>query len=264
LRRQFGRTKCWGGTARRTRRWWRCRGWRTRTPLHRGAAGGVRDVGARAAADGEPAAAYHDRAGGAEEGVGAAGGRAAERRAGGGVGAHGVGRAGALAHERGPGQPAAPAHDAGGQFGGRSRPEGEDEGYITKLLSKDEPLVLKNKTPSVEEREVVAPEVAAPGEDVLVDAATSPVVKAVEEAAAGGAKGVAKVTIEPHHHKGVFVAKGKEDALVTKNLVPGESVRGADQGGDSRPVGRVVSGRRAGGAGVRADMRGVRDFGLGD
>jgi hypothetical protein len=264
LRRQFGRTKCWGGTARRTRRWWRCRGWRTRTPLHRGAAGGVRDVGARAAADGEPAAAYHDRAGGAEEGVGAAGGRAAERRAGGGVGAHGVGRAGALAHERGPGQPAAPAHDAGGQFGGRSRPEGEDEGYITKLLSKDEPLVLKNKTPSVEEREVVAPEVAAPGEDVLVDAATSPVVKAVEEAAAGGAKGVAKVTIEPHHHKGVFVAKGKEDALVTKNLVPGESVHGTDQGGDSRPVGRVVSGRRAGGAGVRADMRGVRDFGLGD
>jgi hypothetical protein len=35
-------------------------------------------------------------------------------------------------------------------------------------------------------------------------------------------------------------------------------------GGDSRPVGRVVSGRRAGGAGVRADMRGVRDFGPGD
>jgi hypothetical protein len=106
-----------------------------RAPLHRGAAGGVQDVGAWAAADGEPAAAHHDRAGGAEEGAGAAGGRAGERRAGGGVGAHGAGCAGALAHERGPGRPAAPAHDAGGQFGGRSRPEGEEEGYITKLLS---------------------------------------------------------------------------------------------------------------------------------
>jgi rRNA 2'-O-methyltransferase fibrillarin len=32
--------------------------------------------------------------------------------------------------------------------------------------------------------------------------------------------------IEPHRHKGVFVARGKEDALVTKNLTPGESVYG--------------------------------------
>jgi rRNA 2'-O-methyltransferase fibrillarin len=34
------------------------------------------------------------------------------------------------------------------------------------------------------------------------------------------------VIIEPHRHEGVFVAKAKEDALVTKNLVPGESVYG--------------------------------------
>lgn len=39
-------------------------------------------------------------------------------------------------------------------------------------------------------------------------------------------KGGAKVIIEPHRHEGVFVAKAKEDALVTKNLVPGESVYG--------------------------------------
>jgi rRNA 2'-O-methyltransferase fibrillarin len=32
--------------------------------------------------------------------------------------------------------------------------------------------------------------------------------------------------IEPHRHEGCFVAKGKDDALVTKNLVPGESVYG--------------------------------------
>ncbi|KAL8881287.1 MAG: hypothetical protein Q9198_001487 [Flavoplaca austrocitrina] len=42
----------------------------------------------------------------------------------------------------------------------------------------------------------------------------------------GGAKGGAKTVIEPHRHPGVFVARGKEDMLVTKNLTPGESVYG--------------------------------------
>ncbi|CAL9243250.1 unnamed protein product [Arabidopsis halleri] len=40
----------------------------------------------------------------------------------------------------------------------------------------------------------------------------------------GGMKGGSKVLVEPHRHAGVFIAKGKEDALVTKNLVPGEAV----------------------------------------
>ncbi|GMM46298.1 rRNA methyltransferase [Pichia kluyveri] len=44
--------------------------------------------------------------------------------------------------------------------------------------------------------------------------------------AAGGAKGGAKVVIEPHRHAGVFIARGKEDLLVTKNIAPGESVYG--------------------------------------
>jgi rRNA 2'-O-methyltransferase fibrillarin len=35
-----------------------------------------------------------------------------------------------------------------------------------------------------------------------------------------------KVIVEPHRHAGVFVARGKEDLLVTKNLTPGESVYG--------------------------------------
>jgi rRNA 2'-O-methyltransferase fibrillarin len=39
-------------------------------------------------------------------------------------------------------------------------------------------------------------------------------------------KGGAKVVVEPHRHAGVFVAKGKEDALVTKNLDAGNSVYG--------------------------------------
>jgi rRNA 2'-O-methyltransferase fibrillarin len=34
------------------------------------------------------------------------------------------------------------------------------------------------------------------------------------------------VVIEPHRHEGIFIAKGKEDALVTRNMVPGESVYG--------------------------------------
>lgn len=36
-------------------------------------------------------------------------------------------------------------------------------------------------------------------------------------------RGGAKVAIEAHRHEGVFIARGKEDALVTKNLVPGSS-----------------------------------------
>lgn len=32
--------------------------------------------------------------------------------------------------------------------------------------------------------------------------------------------------IEPHRHEGVFIARGKEDALVTLSLVPGVAVYG--------------------------------------
>jgi len=42
----------------------------------------------------------------------------------------------------------------------------------------------------------------------------------------GGARGGAKTIIEPHRHPGIFIAKAKESMLVTKNLVPGESVYG--------------------------------------
>ncbi|QLL34427.1 hypothetical protein HG536_0G02890 [Torulaspora globosa] len=44
--------------------------------------------------------------------------------------------------------------------------------------------------------------------------------------ARGGAKGGAKVVLEPHKHAGVYIARGKEDLLVTKNMAPGESVYG--------------------------------------
>lgn len=39
-------------------------------------------------------------------------------------------------------------------------------------------------------------------------------------------KGGSKVLVEGHRHPGIFIARGKEDALVTKNMVPGESVYG--------------------------------------
>ncbi|XP_042297119.1 rRNA 2'-O-methyltransferase fibrillarin isoform X1 [Sceloporus undulatus] len=42
----------------------------------------------------------------------------------------------------------------------------------------------------------------------------------------GGFRGGKKVTVEPHRHEGVFICRGKEDALVTRNLVPGEAVYG--------------------------------------
>ena len=40
-----------------------------------------------------------------------------------------------------------------------------------------------------------------------------------------GMKGLTKLQ-EPHRHPGVFVGRGKEDYLLTKNLTPGESVYG--------------------------------------
>ncbi|XP_005414141.1 PREDICTED: rRNA 2'-O-methyltransferase fibrillarin [Chinchilla lanigera] len=41
-----------------------------------------------------------------------------------------------------------------------------------------------------------------------------------------GSQSGKNVMVEPHRHEGVFICRGKEDALVTKNLVPGESVYG--------------------------------------
>lgn len=39
-------------------------------------------------------------------------------------------------------------------------------------------------------------------------------------------RGGSKVVIEPHRHEGVFIARGKEDALVTLNSTPGVAVYG--------------------------------------
>merc|ERR1719201_2138283 len=41
-----------------------------------------------------------------------------------------------------------------------------------------------------------------------------------------GAKGGAKVVVEPHKHAGVFIARGKEDVIVTLNSTPGKDVYG--------------------------------------
>jgi rRNA 2'-O-methyltransferase fibrillarin len=42
----------------------------------------------------------------------------------------------------------------------------------------------------------------------------------------GGARAKQKTEIIPHRHEGIFIARGKEDLLVTLNMVPGESVYG--------------------------------------
>ena len=42
----------------------------------------------------------------------------------------------------------------------------------------------------------------------------------------GKGKGAAKQIVEPHRHKGVYIARGKEDVLVTKNMVVGDAVYG--------------------------------------
>ena len=42
----------------------------------------------------------------------------------------------------------------------------------------------------------------------------------------GGAKGGAKVVVEPHRHEGVFIARGKEDVIVTLNSTPGKAFTG--------------------------------------
>ncbi|KAL3321184.1 hypothetical protein Ciccas_000141 [Cichlidogyrus casuarinus] len=43
---------------------------------------------------------------------------------------------------------------------------------------------------------------------------------------AGGMRGGKRTVVEPHRHGGIFVSKGKEDALLTKNMCVGESVYG--------------------------------------
>ncbi|KAH0292024.1 Fibrillarin [Aureobasidium namibiae CBS 147.97] len=43
---------------------------------------------------------------------------------------------------------------------------------------------------------------------------------------AAGAKGGQKAIVEPHRHEGVFIARGKEDMLVTRSMAPGVAVYG--------------------------------------
>ncbi|KAE8681463.1 rRNA 2'-O-methyltransferase fibrillarin [Hibiscus syriacus] len=68
---------------------------------------------------------------------------------------------------------------------------------------------------------VVVVVVVGLGEEVMEGEGEGEEVVVVEEEVA---KGGSKVVVDPHRHEGVFVAKGKEDALVTKNMVPGEAV----------------------------------------
>ncbi|ELK30314.1 rRNA 2'-O-methyltransferase fibrillarin [Myotis davidii] len=92
------------------------------------------------------------------------------------------------------------------------------------------------------EAALVGVEVALVGAEVVVEASEAVDEEEEEEEVSGGFQSGGNrgrgrggkrgnqsgknVMVEPHRHEGVFICRGKEDALVTKNLVPGESVYG--------------------------------------
>jgi rRNA 2'-O-methyltransferase fibrillarin len=53
-------------------------------------------------------------------------------------------------------------------------------------------------------------------------------------------RGGKTVIVEPHRYKGVFIVKGKEDALATINMVPGESVYGEKRVSVNNDAGTAV------------------------
>ncbi|KAI8462382.1 MAG: Fibrillarin-domain-containing protein [Monoraphidium minutum] len=53
-------------------------------------------------------------------------------------------------------------------------------------------------------------------------------------------RGGAKVAVEAHRHEGVFIARGKEDSLTTRNLVPGVSVYGEKRVAVEQPEGDKI------------------------
>jgi len=48
------------------------------------------------------------------------------------------------------------------------------------------------------------------------------------------------VVVEPHRHEGVFIARGKEDSLVTRNMAPGVSVYGEKRISVEQPEGEKI------------------------
>merc|ERR1711957_56410 len=61
--------------------------------------------------------------------------------------------------------------------------------------------------------------------------------------------GGAKVVVEPHRHPGIFVARGKEDALVTLNSTPGVAVYG------EKRISVETPSKDPGGAAVKTEYR---------
>jgi rRNA 2'-O-methyltransferase fibrillarin len=62
-------------------------------------------------------------------------------------------------------------------------------------------------------------------------------------------KGGTKVVVEPHRHEGIFVARGKEDALVTLNSTPGVAVYG------EKRISVETPSKEPGGAPVKTEYR---------
>lgn len=93
------------------------------------------------------------------------------------------------------------------------------EAAAVEVVEEAEALEIEASETEVEAEVVVA--------DLKVHVVVDEVAAAVVAAAVEDSKEAKKVFIEPHARiAGVFVARGKEDALVTKNLVPGNAVYG--------------------------------------
>ncbi|OWK15729.1 FBL [Cervus elaphus hippelaphus] len=106
-------------------------------------------------------------------------------------------------------------------------------------------LVTAEVAAAAVEDSAEAEEASAGAEVVAEEAASGAVDEEEEEEESGGNRGRGRggkkgnpsgknVMVEPHRHEGVFICRGKEDALVTKNLVPGESVYGEKREGDDK------------------------------
>ncbi|KAK5892848.1 hypothetical protein CesoFtcFv8_013198 [Champsocephalus esox] len=96
----------------------------------------------------------------------------------------------------------------------------EEEGEEDSVIGEDEE---DSVTGEDEEEEVDS------GPQMVEDSGAGVAAEVPPEEGGGGRGGFGagkKITVEPHRHEGVFICRGKEDALVTRNMVVGESVYG--------------------------------------
>ena len=103
----------------------------------------------------------------------------------------------------------------------------EDSAVVVEAAVEDSVVAVE----AIEEDSAVVVEAAAAVEASVVAVVTKIISKSSKSllgggrgGGRGGMRGGIKVMVEPHKFPGIFIARSKEDALVTKSLTPGESV----------------------------------------